>query len=43
VLSALQLKSWDTGVVDTGSGDTGGGDVNVVGDVKEVKKVENYE
>ena len=43
VLSALQLKSWDTGVVDTGSGDTGGGDGNVVGDVKEMKKVENYE
>ena len=44
VLSALQLKSWDTGVVDTGSGDTGGGDVSVVGgDVKEMKKVENYE
>merc|ERR1712166_1556498 len=32
VLSALQLKSWDTGVVNV-----------VSGDVKEVKKVENYE
>merc|ERR1712166_858684 len=30
VLSALQLKSWDTSVVDPGSGDTGGGDVSVV-------------
>ena len=38
MLSALQLKSWDTGA------GGGGGDVSVVsGDVKEVKKVENYE